>query len=432
MVFNRFWRADPARARTTGGTGLGLAIALEDARLHGGWLQAWGTPGGGAQFRLTLPRRAGDPLTHSPLPLVPRDVRGGASSERAVEPSAGDPRRAARRVALAGCTTLPGVRGRPPRGGRPARPDRRTRRTSSPPGPAKDGTPSAIVSGFLVAMQANPLSTSVAREFLTERARAAWKPNRGTIVYEAFTVRQTTDGAAGAAGRHPPPRRARRLAAAARRAARRRSTSSWSPRTASGASTTRSTRWSCPPSFFDRSFARFNLYFYDQTGRVLLPDPVFIPRGEQTATNLVRGLLAGSGLQRSARSPARRCPRAPTSTCRWWSPRAAWPRCRCRARCCAPRPASSAAPSTSSPGRCARCPASSACGSPSAVRRSRCPAAASTRRSPAAPSSTPPGPATAELWGLRGGRVVDLGSSDPVPRSAARWVAPATRCAASP
>ena len=74
MVFNRFWRADPARARTTGGTGLGLAIALEDARLHGGWLQAWGTPGGGAQFRLTLPRRAGDPLTHSTLPLVPRDV----------------------------------------------------------------------------------------------------------------------------------------------------------------------------------------------------------------------------------------------------------------------------------------------------------------------------------------------------------------------
>ncbi|MFD4211073.1 MtrAB system histidine kinase MtrB, partial [Micromonospora tulbaghiae] len=41
-VFNRFWRADPARARTTGGTGLGLSIAVEDARLHGGWLQAWG------------------------------------------------------------------------------------------------------------------------------------------------------------------------------------------------------------------------------------------------------------------------------------------------------------------------------------------------------------------------------------------------------
>ena len=46
-VFERFWRADPARARTTGGTGLGLAISLEDARLHGGWLQAWGERGQG-------------------------------------------------------------------------------------------------------------------------------------------------------------------------------------------------------------------------------------------------------------------------------------------------------------------------------------------------------------------------------------------------
>ncbi|MBD8080719.1 HAMP domain-containing histidine kinase [Cellulosimicrobium arenosum] len=69
-VFDRFWRADPARARTTGGTGLGLAISLEDAHLHGGWLEAWGRPGRGASFRLTLPRRAGIQLRSSPLPLV--------------------------------------------------------------------------------------------------------------------------------------------------------------------------------------------------------------------------------------------------------------------------------------------------------------------------------------------------------------------------
>lgn len=68
-VFSRFWRADPSRARQTGGTGLGLSIALEDARLHGGWLQAWGRPGEGAVFRLTLPRRAGGQLESSPLPL---------------------------------------------------------------------------------------------------------------------------------------------------------------------------------------------------------------------------------------------------------------------------------------------------------------------------------------------------------------------------
>ena len=69
LVFNRFWRADPARARTTGGTGLGLAIALEDARLHSGWLDAWGAPGKGTMFRLTLPRNPEKSLAKSPLSI---------------------------------------------------------------------------------------------------------------------------------------------------------------------------------------------------------------------------------------------------------------------------------------------------------------------------------------------------------------------------
>ena len=73
-VFERFWRADPARARTTGGTGLGLAISLEDARLHGGWLQAWGERGKGSVFRLTLPRVVGQELAGSPLPLGPDEA----------------------------------------------------------------------------------------------------------------------------------------------------------------------------------------------------------------------------------------------------------------------------------------------------------------------------------------------------------------------
>lgn len=75
LVFTRFWRGDPSRARTTGGTGLGLAIALEDARLHGGTLQAWGEPGEGAAFRLTLPVVVGGPVTESPLPLQTGVVR---------------------------------------------------------------------------------------------------------------------------------------------------------------------------------------------------------------------------------------------------------------------------------------------------------------------------------------------------------------------
>ncbi len=82
LVFNRFWRADPSRARQTGGTGLGLSISAEDARLHGGWLEAWGAPGEGAQFRLTLPVRAGDRLVAAPIPLIPRD-RPAATGEPA-------------------------------------------------------------------------------------------------------------------------------------------------------------------------------------------------------------------------------------------------------------------------------------------------------------------------------------------------------------
>ena len=80
LVFDRFWRADPARARTTGGTGLGLAIALEDARLHGGWLEAWGEVGRGSVFRLTLPRTIGAELAGSPLPLAPDEADGPAAT----------------------------------------------------------------------------------------------------------------------------------------------------------------------------------------------------------------------------------------------------------------------------------------------------------------------------------------------------------------
>ena len=83
LVFNRFWRADPARARSTGGTGLGLAISLEDARLHEGWLQAWGEPGQGSCFRLTVPRRSGVPIDRSPLPLVPDEQTAGGGAHRA-------------------------------------------------------------------------------------------------------------------------------------------------------------------------------------------------------------------------------------------------------------------------------------------------------------------------------------------------------------
>lgn len=74
-VFDRFWRADPSRARTRGGTGLGLSIALEDARLHDGELEAWGRPGRGANFVVTLPRKTGEGIQSRLISLQPEDYK---------------------------------------------------------------------------------------------------------------------------------------------------------------------------------------------------------------------------------------------------------------------------------------------------------------------------------------------------------------------
>jgi signal transduction histidine kinase len=54
-VFERFWRADPARTRSGGGTGLGLSVAQSLVKAQGGRIWAESTPGKGSTFRFTLP-----------------------------------------------------------------------------------------------------------------------------------------------------------------------------------------------------------------------------------------------------------------------------------------------------------------------------------------------------------------------------------------
>jgi two-component system sensor histidine kinase MtrB len=56
LVFNRFWRADPARARTTGGTGLGLAIVKHVCENHGGEVSVWSVQGQGSTFTMKFPQ----------------------------------------------------------------------------------------------------------------------------------------------------------------------------------------------------------------------------------------------------------------------------------------------------------------------------------------------------------------------------------------
>ncbi|EEH63818.1 ATPase/histidine kinase/DNA gyrase B/HSP90 domain protein [Gleimia coleocanis DSM 15436] len=68
-VFDRFFRADPARTRTTGGTGLGLSIAAEDVALHNGRIEAHGELGQGSAFMVSVSRKPGMTVTEPALLL---------------------------------------------------------------------------------------------------------------------------------------------------------------------------------------------------------------------------------------------------------------------------------------------------------------------------------------------------------------------------
>ena len=70
-IFERFYRVDPARHRSTGGTGLGLSIVKHVAATHGGDVRVWSVEGQGSTFTLTLPQhlphrgaRRGPPRAH--------------------------------------------------------------------------------------------------------------------------------------------------------------------------------------------------------------------------------------------------------------------------------------------------------------------------------------------------------------------------------
>ncbi|MEO7070810.1 MAG: MtrAB system histidine kinase MtrB [Nostocoides sp.] len=204
LVFNRFWRADPARARTTGGTGLGLAISLEDARLHNGWLQAWR-----ARRRVTLPAhpaaaygRPDRPLAALPLPLPAEppaqddDMTGmpGAHLRRPGTPRAGlGPSLVAALACLAvlaGCGGLPtnttvqpgldvnGVNAPPLQ--------------YVPPGPARNATPDEILRGFLVAGTASDGVYDVARAFLTNPVARSWVPDGPAVIYDSASPLNVT------------------------------------------------------------------------------------------------------------------------------------------------------------------------------------------------------------------------------------------------
>jgi hypothetical protein len=163
----------------------------------------------------------------------------------------------------------------------------------TPSGPRPGSPPLKIVEDFLLSMQASPQTTAVARKFLTDEARAGWFPEKATLVYGSKLVTgdhhtfevsldetvQLDDRGTwlGSVGEGRGVRYQLELV---------RERGEW--------------RISNPPdalviprSHFDTRYQQYFVYFFDPTGRVLVPEPTYLPRGEQAATLLVRRLLRG-------------------------------------------------------------------------------------------------------------------------------------------
>lgn len=166
----------------------------------------------------------------------------------------------------------------------------------APPPPRRDEEPQEIVRHFLEAMMANPLQTDTAGQFLTAKARETWKPDRRIITYSGgiTPVGQgpvTVDlGGANWLDTHgmwqgPLPPSQRRLTFPMGF-----EDGEWRIDAAPDALIVHDT-------FFQERFRQLSLYFFDPTARLLVPEPVFVPRGGQLATSLVRGLLQGPPAQ---------------------------------------------------------------------------------------------------------------------------------------
>ncbi|MBD8870272.1 LpqB family beta-propeller domain-containing protein [Nocardioides donggukensis] len=159
-----------------------------------------------------------------------------------------------------------------------------------PPQPGE--TPAEIVRHFLDAMTANPITTSVAREFLASSSRESWNPEERMITYaDTSTPSGTSD-----------------VEVTLIDGNRLDSRGAWqgplpdSSATVSFPMTVEDGEWRIKEapnalivsdSWFDERYRQVSLYFFDPSGEILVPEPVFVPRGGQLSTALVRGLLRG-------------------------------------------------------------------------------------------------------------------------------------------
>lgn len=203
---------------------------------------------------------------------------------------------------LAGCLRVP-THGPVHAAGKGFAPPEDTGFAYTPRPPRPGASPSEIVNGFLEAMQATPLSTKVAKEYLGRDFAGTWDPSQRTIIYAGLQsprgVQNVTlpmvepawlDAGGSWRGRLTGLHSDLRLTLA-------REDGEWRIVDAPDALVV-------PESWFESRFTRLSVYFFDRSGRFLSPEPVYVPKGTQTATALVRSLLRGPGerLRRVLRS----------------------------------------------------------------------------------------------------------------------------------
>lgn len=155
-----------------------------------------------------------------------------------------------------------------------------------PPQPGQ--TPPEVVSGFLEAMKASPIKTSVARQFLTTAEQQSWAPESQIMTYaELDTPEGRTDVSTDLTDVNLYDERGAWTRTQARREL-------------GFELTTEDGEWRIdqapdalvvPDTWFDDWYQRVSLYFFDPTAQILVPEPVFAPVGDQFASALVRGLL---------------------------------------------------------------------------------------------------------------------------------------------
>lgn len=157
-----------------------------------------------------------------------------------------------------------------------------------PPPPRAGESATDIVEGFLEAMKATPIRLTVAREFLSRRAADAWVPEQQIITFgepgstsgESSVRMRLTDVNVydeRGAWQRTQPSRVLRIGLV-------QEDGEWRIDSVPDALIV-------PDSWFDDWYQRVSLYYFDPTSEVLVDEPVFVPKGDQSASSLVRGLV---------------------------------------------------------------------------------------------------------------------------------------------